>query len=298
MHPSIRYLHTFTTVCQTGSYRAAAERLHLTQPAVAYQVRQLQEWADVVLVEREGRGIRITEAGHYLAAVANQIDEELSIAVNRLRRGEDPVLKQISIGTFESFGRHVLMRLLKQAPFKALRVDLRFRNNEEIASAIMEGQCDLGFVYQQPVSNQFRTEQIGEEELVLAIPASWLKQYRWSLAETYNKVLFVKYDEGAYAHGRWFETFFNRPPPLLLSDYHFSGIEEVLSMVAAERGVSVVSRLSLQQNPSKRITYVRPIKGKRCMNSVYRVERSNQRESDIINQLCIKAKQALDNQSI
>lgn len=297
MHPSVRYLHTFITVCQTGSYRGAAQLLHLTQPAVAYQVRQLEGWAKVALVERAGRGIRITEAGHHLAVVANQINEDLSIAVNRLRRGENHVQRQIRIGTFESFGRHVVMPLLRQNSLKALRVDLRFRSNEAIASAVLQGQCDVGFVYQQPVSNMFRTEQIGEEELVLAIPAPWLKKHRWSLIETYSNVLFVKYDEGAYAHGRWFETFFNRPPPILLGDYHFSDVEEVLSMIAAERGVSVVSLLALKAYASKRITYVRPTKGKRCMNSVYRVERSNQRENEIINKLSSKASIVLSNQS-
>ncbi len=295
MHPSVRYLHTFTTVCHAGSYRAAAEILHLTQPAVAYQVRQLEAWAAVGLVEREGRGIRITEAGRYLAAISAQIDSELGVAVNRLRRGEDHALRQIHIGTYESFGRHVVMPLLRQAAFKTMRTDLRFRANESIAAAVLEGQCDVGFVYQQPVSNLFRTERIGDEELVLAIPTPWLKKYRWSLLETYSKIVFVKYDEGAYAHGRWFQTFFDGPPPLLLSDYHFSDIEEVLSMIAAERGVSVVSRLAVEACSSKRIAFVRPARAKRCLNAVYRIERSSQQQSDAVDLLSNKSSAALEN---
>jgi DNA-binding transcriptional LysR family regulator len=293
MHPSVRYLHTFSVVCQTGSYRAAAQQLHLTQPAVAYQVRLLEQWADVKLVVRQGRGIRITEAGRRLDTVGHQINEQLGVAVNSIRRGDDKVLRQLRIGTFESFGRQVLIPILKQAAYKSIRVDLRYRGNEAIAAAILQGQCDLGFVYQQPVSNLFRTQKIGDEELVLAVPNAWLDRYDWSKIDTYSKTLFVKYDEGAFVHGRWFETFFKAPPPLLLSDYHFSDVHETLTMVALERGVSVVSRFALQACGSKRISFIRPVKNKRCLNAIYRIERSDQAMSQLADALTIEASSLL-----
>jgi DNA-binding transcriptional LysR family regulator len=293
MHPSVRYLHTFTAVCEAGSYRAAAEHLHLTQPAVAYQVKQLEEWAGVALVERQGRGIRITEAGQYLACVSGQIAEDLWTAVNRLRRGEQVAAKQVRIGTFQSFGRHVLMPLLNQREFQGLRFDLRFRTNEAILEALLKGDCDVGFVYQQPVSPVLRTERIGDEELVLAVPTQWKSQHRWRQLATYKHVPFVKYDEGAYAHGRWFETYFGEPPPLLLSDHHFSDIEEVLTMVAQGRGVSVVSKIACTDYACKSIALVQPVRGKRCVNPVYRAERVSQASIAAIDSISSLARERL-----
>jgi len=73
-------LLTFAVVAETGAIGRAAERLHLTQPAVSGQLRLLQESFEQPLYRREGRGIRLTAAGEQLAGVARQLRQSFQRA--------------------------------------------------------------------------------------------------------------------------------------------------------------------------------------------------------------------------
>src|SRR5438132_7059438 len=70
---SFRQLATFNAVARLGSVSAAAEEMHLTQPAVSIQIGILESSAGTPLLQRTGRGIRLTEAGELLAGYANRI---------------------------------------------------------------------------------------------------------------------------------------------------------------------------------------------------------------------------------
>ena len=70
---SFRQLATFHAVARLGSVSAAAEELHLTQPAVSIQIGLLEESARAPLLRRSGRGVRLTEAGELLAGYAGRI---------------------------------------------------------------------------------------------------------------------------------------------------------------------------------------------------------------------------------
>ncbi|WP_163030870.1 LysR family transcriptional regulator, partial [Pseudomonas viridiflava] len=60
---NLNHLHTFSLVIAHGSFSAAAERLHLTQPAVSLQVRQLEDQLNLRLIERVGKRLKPTSAG-------------------------------------------------------------------------------------------------------------------------------------------------------------------------------------------------------------------------------------------
>ncbi len=65
--PSFSSLKTFEVVARLGSLRAAGELLHITQSAVSHQIRRLEDALQLQLVEKQGRGIRLTQKGEQLA---------------------------------------------------------------------------------------------------------------------------------------------------------------------------------------------------------------------------------------
>lgn len=62
-HSPLRYLHSFLIVANEGSFVRAADRLAVSQPALSYQMRQLEQWLGVPLFERAGRKLVLTRAG-------------------------------------------------------------------------------------------------------------------------------------------------------------------------------------------------------------------------------------------
>ena len=77
-------MKVFEAVARLGSYTRASEELHLTQPAVSMQIKQLEENAGLPLFEQLGKKIYLTQAGqemhHYCRAIAQQLDEVASLA--------------------------------------------------------------------------------------------------------------------------------------------------------------------------------------------------------------------------
>ena len=74
-HTTFRQLTAIEAIARNGSVSRAAAELHLTQPAVSLQVRQLEEVVGAPLLRRQGRGIELTDAGATLARYARRILE-------------------------------------------------------------------------------------------------------------------------------------------------------------------------------------------------------------------------------
>ena len=77
MHLTLRQLTLFESVARHLSYTRAAEELHLSQPAVSMQVRQLEDAAGLPLFEKMGKRIHLTEAGQEMFNYARRIGQEL-----------------------------------------------------------------------------------------------------------------------------------------------------------------------------------------------------------------------------
>ena len=72
-------LKAFLAVAETGSFSHAADRMHLTQPAISKRVAQLEQQLDARLFDRIGRTVRLTEAGNSLVYRANLILQQVEI---------------------------------------------------------------------------------------------------------------------------------------------------------------------------------------------------------------------------
>ncbi|MGE0801194.1 MAG: LysR family transcriptional regulator, partial [Lautropia sp.] len=91
-----QHLIVVQEITRTGSMTAAAERLHLSQSALSHTVRRLEEYFGTPIWHREGRSLRLTQAGNYLLGVANRLLPQLDHAEERMRqfaRGERGTLR-------------------------------------------------------------------------------------------------------------------------------------------------------------------------------------------------------------
>lgn len=88
------HLEIIQAVDRHGSLTAAAERLHLTQPALSHCIRKLEDQLGTAIWHREGRSLRPTQAGHYLLGIANRLLPQLEHAEERLRQFAHGVQKK------------------------------------------------------------------------------------------------------------------------------------------------------------------------------------------------------------
>lgn len=145
-------LGTFIAAAETGSFSKAAERLHLSQPAVSKRIAALEASLQLSLFDRIGRQLHLTEAGHALLPRAQRILLEVVDSQRALSRLSQHISGQLRLGISHHIGLHhmpdVLRRYTQLHP--QVKLDIRFVDSEEACHAINHGQLELAIVTLPP----------------------------------------------------------------------------------------------------------------------------------------------------
>ena len=164
---TLRQLDTFLVVAQEMSVSRAAERLHVTQPAVSMQLRQLEQALGSPLLEPSGRGIKLTNAGAELRDYALRVVFQLSELDNVMaeRRGAYRGRIELAIvTTAKYFVPMLLVRFRKKFP--KIEIGLRVLNREAILQLLVRNEVDLIMMGRVPdeiecVAAPFATNPLG-----------------------------------------------------------------------------------------------------------------------------------------
>ncbi len=145
----LKYLNTFRTIVETGSFTKAAEKLNYTQSAITFQVSQLENELSVKLFEKAGRNMVLTQAGKLLVPYVDEVFQ----SVEKLLCFENDLSLcqgELHIGVGETLLCYHLPSVLKEFHKKApkARLYLHSMNCYDIRNALLEGKLDLGVFYE------------------------------------------------------------------------------------------------------------------------------------------------------
>ena len=169
---SDRRLQVFHAVARLLSFTKAAEVLHMTQPAVTFQIRQLEDQFDTRLFDRAHNRVSLTEAGHVAFEFAETIFEKYSEMENAIRDITGSISGSLTLGASTTISEYMLPSLLGDFNAKNPEVLLRLRvsNTDGIVSMVENNVIDLGIV-EGPVTNKnLLVEKCRKDELVVVIP--------------------------------------------------------------------------------------------------------------------------------
>ena len=162
----------FLAVADAESFSRAAERLHLTQPAVSKRVSALEEALDARLFDRIGRRVILTEAGCALRPVARQVLEDVRESHRVIDNLRGAIGGSLPMVTSHHIGLRRLPDLLRQfsARYPEVQLDLAFRDSENACEAVERGEFELGVVT-LPTRGHERLERtfLWDDPLVVAV---------------------------------------------------------------------------------------------------------------------------------
>ncbi len=142
-----KQLRFFVKVSELSSMRAASEELHITQPALGMQIRNLEENLGVSLFDRHSRGVNLTSAGEQLRKHAEIILQNMRIAEDDLKRFGDNPSGVIKIGVTPSIGRVLIPEMLEictdRHPYVELSLTQAF--SSELDIVFEAGRLDMSF---------------------------------------------------------------------------------------------------------------------------------------------------------
>src|SRR5581483_12097643 len=141
-------LAAFAEVADSGSFSRAAEKLHLSQPAISKRIAALESQLGRPLFDRVGRAIHLTDAGRTLLPYARRTLQHLEDGKRALTQLAGEVGGRLSFGTSHHIGLHRLPPVLRRYTQKYPQVDLdiHFMDSEVACEAVLAGKLELGIV--------------------------------------------------------------------------------------------------------------------------------------------------------
>ena len=131
-----RRLHVFYTVARLLSFTKAAESLHMTQPAVTFQVRQLEEHFNTRLFDRTHNRISLTEAGEKVYEYSERIFQLYNELENSVRELTGEISGILILGASTTIAEYMLPSLLGdfKAKYPDVNIRLKVSNTDGIVS--------------------------------------------------------------------------------------------------------------------------------------------------------------------
>jgi len=170
---NFRLMRYFSVVAEELSFSRAAERLHIAQPALSQQIRQLEEELGVTLLHRSKRHVSLSSAGEVYLHHVRDILKATDVATMQARRAERGEVGGLVIGFFEHMSYTLLPPIIREYRTRYPDVDVRVKwiPVVEQVAALQRGEIDIAFL--RPVSAMDGIDQapLLVEPFILAIPA-------------------------------------------------------------------------------------------------------------------------------
>lgn len=249
---SDRRLQVFYTVARLLSFTKAAEELHMTQPAVTFQVRQLEEQYNTRLFDRTHNRISLTEAGQKVYECGARIFEIYSEMDNAVRELTGDISGVLILGASTTIAEYMLPVLLGdfKAEYPDVTIRLKVANTDGIVSQIENNAIDLGVV-EAPVTNKnLVVEECSTDQLVVIVPPGHeLENQECIPLKLLGDYPFICREEGSGTREVMLESMHAAGigPNELNVSMELGSLEAIKGAVEAGMGISVISSATIQK---------------------------------------------------
>ncbi|HJP07954.1 MAG: LysR family transcriptional regulator [Acidiferrobacteraceae bacterium] len=280
MHITIRQLQVFEAVARRLSYTRAAEELHLTQPAVSMQVKQLEGSVGLPLFEQMGKKIYLTQAGDVMLVHARTIMQHLASAAEEMNdlRGVDSGRLRIAIAsTVNYFATQLLATFAREHP--AVEIFLDVTNRESLLSRLEDNIPDLVLMGKPPVDMDLVSESFMDNPLIMiaAPDHPMVKQREITLADLAQEHFLVR--ESGSGTRAAMERFFSEQSFEYRKGMELTGNEAVKQGVEAGLGLAIVSAHTVEQELTLKRLVALKVQGLPIMRRWYIAHRRGKRLS-------------------
>ena len=278
MHLTLRQLQCFSAVAKNLSYTKAAEELHLTQPAVSMQIRQLELQAGLALTEQFGKQVHLTEAGtevyRYARSILQQVDE-MDDVLDKLKGFAGGRLKIAAISSANYFAPKLLGTFHQRFPDVSVSMDVT--NQKAVLRQVIDNEVDMAIMGQPPKDSHVEALPFMDNPLIIVAPPDHRLAPRKRIAQKeLEKEVFLTREPGSGTRGAM-ERFFRQQKLKLTTGMAMGSLSSIKQGVQAGLGLGLLPRgavrlelelghlveLSVKGLPIQRHWYVVLHKGKR-----------------------------------
>lgn len=243
MHLTLRQLQCFSAVARNLSYTRAAEELHLTQPAVSMQIRQLEQQAGMAVTEQLGKQVHLTEAGEevyrYARSILQQV-EELDDVLNKLKGLAGGHLRIAAISSANYFAPKLLGTFHQR--YEHVTVSMDVTNQAAVLQHVIDNEVDMAIMGQPPDDAQLDAIAFMDNPLIVVAPPNHrlAERKRIALDELEHEV-FLTREPGSGTRGAM-HRFFRQHKLKLTTGMEMGSLSGIKQGVQADLGLGLLPR--------------------------------------------------------
>jgi DNA-binding transcriptional LysR family regulator len=242
-------LQAFAAVANLGSFRAAAQSLHLSQPALSRRIDKLEAALGVKLLERTTRRVSLSNTGREFARKAQSMLDELDATI----LGMDDLAAQrsgmVTVACVPSATRYFLPQVLQRfhAQFPRIRVRIHDAHANEVLAAVSQGVADFGLNFLGQQENSMHFKSLLQERFVLACradhPLAQQRSVKWAQLKDHAYLSVGTSSGNRLLIERALAGQAERPQPIFESRH----VQTILGLVEAGLGVAAIPQLAMPQ---------------------------------------------------
>jgi len=169
---NLRDLRYFVALADTRHFGKAAERSFVSQPTLSAQIKKLENYLGVQLIERQPRKVTLTETGQKILPLARRILQESDEIVSLARHEHDPLSGKLKIALIPTIGPYLLplvtRKLRKQLP--QLKLMLYEYQTEPLIERLRDGDIEIGILALPVPHDGLETRELYQEAFTVAVP--------------------------------------------------------------------------------------------------------------------------------
>jgi LysR family hydrogen peroxide-inducible transcriptional activator len=243
---NLRDLRYLVALADERHFGRAAERCHVSQPTLSAQIRKLEEYLGVSLVERRPKRISVTPAGEKIVERARRLLQEADAIVELARTDRDPLAGTLKLALIPTVGPyllpHVARRLRRALP--RLKLLLYEYQTAPLLERLRDGEIDMGILALPVPTDGLETAALYEEPFMLAVPAdhALADRDRVTAQDLHGEPLLLL-EDGHCLRDQALEVC-SRVGAQESQDYRATSLETLRQMVAAGHGVTLLPELA------------------------------------------------------
>jgi DNA-binding transcriptional LysR family regulator len=243
MHLTLRQLQCFSAVARNLSYTRAAEELHLTQPAVSMQIRQLEQQAGLALTEQLGKQVYLTEAGEevhrYAKLILQQVDE-MDDVLDKLKGFAGGRLRIAAISSANYFAPKLLGTFHQRFP--DVNVSMDVTNQAAVVKQVIDNEVDMAIMGQPPEHAHVEAIAFMDNPLIIvAAPDHNLASRKRIALKELEKEVFLTREPGSGTRGAM-QRFFRQQKLILTTGMEMGSLSGIKQGVQAGLGIGLLPK--------------------------------------------------------
>ncbi len=169
---NLKDLKYLVALADTGHFGKAAERTFVSQPTLSAQLKKLEDYLGVKLVERQPRNVQLTEVGKQVVVRARRMLDEGDQIIALARNNKDPFAGRLKLALIPTIGPYLLPRVMQKIrkALPQLGLMLYEHQTEALLKKLHDGEIDLGIMALPIAQDGMETRELYEEAFTVALP--------------------------------------------------------------------------------------------------------------------------------